>query len=160
VPISDTERRDYARRRLALWADGLSLTGSPALQVDGFSRTPADDTRPLWRLTFEDLPGRASGHVSSTQTAVEESVQLVSDLFWPIETSDRWELDAAASDLIYALRELRLTFREYSTPASPSDVSGYYLRIVDPPSVSRLPSEDQYHRRRVLAVVRWFSAHS
>lgn len=159
MPISDTERRDYAYRRLATWADGLSIAGSPALQVDGFDRVPADDSAPLWRLTFEDLPGRVSGYASSTETAVEESIQMVSDLFWPVASADRYQLIQAASDIAYALRELRLTFLEYSTPASPT-ATGDYFRVIDPPVVSRLPSEDQYHRRRVLAVVRWFSAHS
>ena len=159
MTIHNTERVDYAIRRGAIYLTGLTVTGSPIWHVQGFERPITSDSDPIARLTFEPLPGRVQGYVSASQTAIEQSLQVVIDLFWPT-SRPAYQVDQAASELYYELRELRLSFREYGTPASPTDVTGYFLRVVDPPSILRLPSADHNDRRRVIAVFRWLSAHS
>lgn len=158
MPIHATERRDYLRRRLAVYLTGQTITGSPVFQVAGFERVPADATGPLVRLSFIDLPGRVSGEVAAGETAVEEALQVVLDLYWPT-AENAYAVDEAQSQFLYALRELRLSLQEYSTPASPTATVGY-LRVALPPEAQTLPSEDHYDRRRVTAIVNWFSQHS
>lgn len=158
MSIHATERATNVRARLNTYLSGLSLTDSPTVLFERQQRQ-GDAEGAFVRYTLEWLPGERSGHISASATATREAVQIVADLYWPEGTG--YAIDKAADDLVYALSLLSLGFRDYSAdPDNPSTVSGYPLRVLDPPRRTRIPASDQYERLRVTAVVRWFTSHS
>lgn len=159
MTIHASERWANIESRIGVWVDTLTVAGSPVM-VHPRDERLQPDASPFVRWSVEPLPGRVSGHIGAT-TATEEVVLLIADLFWPSTATATRAMTQAGDDLHYAMRELRLQMLDYSsTPATPTTVTGYWLRAVDPAERTPIPTQEGYDRLRVAVPVRWFASHS
>lgn len=159
MTIHATARTEYVRARLMAYLAGLTLTGSPTVSDAAEPRLPAD-AGPWVRVTFDEAAPRAAGRFAATQTAILMAYLVVVDVFWPVTeqqaTVDLYAADRVASEIREALCFLKLSFLDYSTPASPVAVEGAAITCWRPPTVRRL-DDDSHRRRRIQAVVEWYA---
>ena len=162
MTIHATARVEYVISRIMAYLEALALTGSPKLTA---ARVPGQSgsTGPWVRATFDELPALHKGRFSSTQSAIERSLLLSLDIFWPeMQQTIPASLDvlgdvAVASELADALQFLRLSFLDYSVPATPVEVADAMISCSRPPEVTRIPDTDGFIRRRVKASIVWYA---
>lgn len=159
MAIHATERQANVAARLYGAAASWTLAGTPAVVIDGQERTHGD-TAAFVRFSMEPLPGIPNGRASATQTSIERAILFIADLYWPQADTDAYAIERAADDLEYNLTLINLAFKDYSIPAAPTTVDGFVLFSTAAPTRTKIPSVNQYDRRRVTAAIRWFTAHS
>jgi len=161
MAIHASERWANTEARLQAWYSGLTITGTPDKTYDRVDRDQDAPNVAFIRMSLEPLPANFSGFINSTETAVEELVLVVFDLFWPSVDTDTRAIWKAADDLGFEMRGLSLQMLDYSsTPATPTTITGYFLRAIRPVERISLPVQDGYDRLRVSVTVRWFSSHT
>ncbi len=144
---------------------GLSISGAPKIVLEGETGFVSADNEPWVRVTIDNVGQVPSGNFSSTQTVERVDLLVTVYVFFvdgtEAQPSNGYAVTKAADDVAHGLRLMSLAFSDYSDdPANPTDVPGARIRVIDPPSISRLPSVDGYVRRQVQAVAFWHARHT
>jgi len=154
-----TMRVEYVEMRWMAYLQTLTLTGSPAIRHAEEARIGNLPTSPWGRVTFRPQAPVYGGRIDATYDARMMSVQMAIDLFWPNgddgAAMDLYAPRRAASELDTTLDGRALTFLDYSTPASPVAIAGYYQRIYKPTQLEKRTGTEQYRRWRVTAMIEW-----
>ena len=152
--MHSTERTTYAQARIYTYLQGLTLTGTPTVLIQDQVRRASIAAPWIRAIATIGESSRYDGYHSATMLAYRVSVVLLMDLFWPLEggaSVNLYDVDVVADELADAFRHRSLSFREYSTPASPTEVTGSPIRFLGPPIKRTLPSGDGYARRQIVA---------
>jgi len=143
----------------------MSISGVVKKVLEGETGFVPTANQPWVRLTVGSAREAVSGYFSATQTAERIDVLITVDVFFPDGTeaqpANGYEVTKAADDVAHGFRYLSLPFSDYSSdPANPTNVTGARIRVIEPPTISRLPSMDGYVRRRVQATAFWHLRHT
>ena len=161
MAIHALARYTNVRARIGVWADTLTITGTPQLVHDGAPRSRTDKATGWTRLTIEPLP-ETGGWTGPSALYSRGQVLVIFDVFWPDGSEGRsgynaHDIDQAADDYADVLRNLSLSFLDYSSdPSSPSTVTGFRLRNIGSVTPQRVPTSNNYAQRRVSATLTWW----
>lgn len=161
MPTDATMRGDYVERRVMVWLNTLSLTGSPDIYHANTPRLadPSTNPAPFIRASFRPLVPLRAGRWDATRSQLRNATLLALDVYWT--DGEDGGTDAvvytppAVAELQNALQYLTLSFLDYSTPASPVTVSDAYIKITLPVQPMNLPPERPYVRWQLRSTLEW-----